>query len=112
MTQAETPDSDGQDDVPEEVESVIGECGPPHLHLQGTQFDLRSLQGGRRGWGFLHPQSPLPSDAALDCCGQGAPVCTPPQALSCLCVHFLCCLCSLAGPPLTGLQGPSCSQGL
>ena len=104
MTQAETPDSDGQDDIPEEVESVIGECGPPHLHLQGTQFDLRSLQGGRRGWGFLHPQSPLPSDVALDCCGQGAPVCTPPQAPS--------CLCSPAGPPLTGLQGPLCSRGL
>lgn len=64
MTQAETPDSDGEDDVPAEVESVIGECGLPHLHLQGTQFDLWSLQGGRRGWGFLPPQSLLPSDAA------------------------------------------------
>lgn len=50
MTRAETPDSDGEDDVPEEVESVIGECGPPHLPLQGTQFDFWSLQGRRRGW--------------------------------------------------------------
>lgn len=45
--QTETPDSDGEDDVPEEVESVIGEWGPPHLGLQGTWPYLWSLQGGR-----------------------------------------------------------------